>query len=126
MRLLWAIIALSLSTNTFADSFPGCLIKNPCDCECSDIKDVWPSTPKVLLGKTIPAIDPAKPTRHTSSCLCPPYNKKDGRRGCLLRKEPPQIFNIFYMNICAEASPESNYFNPKIRYRTQTCNITSA
>ena len=124
LRFFCAMMAFSLSIplNAAADSFPGCLISNPCDCECGDYSEMWPSTAKTLHGKTIQPVE----NTGTSNCVCPPYNKNDGRTNCL--KNPngvgyPGMFDVTYMNICAEESPNSNYFAPAIRYRNQTCNI---
>ena len=124
LRLLCVCITLSWSIpfKASADSFPGCLIENPCDCECDDYREMWPSTVKTFHGQDI------QPQMNSgaSNCVCPPYNKDTGRVNCL--KNPagvgyPPIWDIIYMNICAEQSPNSNYFAPSIRYRTQICNL---
>lgn len=120
LRFLCIIIMLCKSIPVSADnSFPACLVTNPCDCGCSKIKEMWPSTIKTFKGKTYTPVE----NSYDGNCCCPPYNKTAGRSGCLLNKSPAGIFNMAYFNACAEESPESDYFSPKIRYRGQACNI---
>lgn len=132
LKILCTVIVLFYSINTHASFVDTAITESAdlaeevaektagplCNLFCSDIHDTWPSTTKTVLGQKI---DPQE-NSYNSYCLCPPYNKTGGRRGCLLKTKPPVLFNIFHMNICAEESPESNYFEPKIRYRAQTCN----
>jgi hypothetical protein len=56
--------------------------------------------------------------------VCPPWNKEGGRHDntCLVLKHYPNTPTGVYENLCAEATPESTYFNPKIRVRGQQCN----
>ena len=59
--------------------------------------------------------------------VCPPWNKTGGRGAhtCLLQSKLPQPFTPYYSFLCAEETPESNYFKPKIRVRGQQCNIVA-
>jgi hypothetical protein len=56
--------------------------------------------------------------------ICPPWNKEGGRHNntCLVLKHYPNTLTSVYKNLCAEATPESTYFKPKIRVRGQQCN----
>lgn len=125
LRLLCVAIALSwvIPLRAFAStsSFPQCMAENPCQCGCSKYKEPWPSTVKKFHGKSIPL----RVNTGDESCACPPYNKNQGRTGCL--KNPalgyPGIFDLNFMSICAEEDPGSNFFTPSIKYRTQACNV---
>ena len=109
-------VLMALFCNIHAHAADECDWFNVCD----DIDDTWPSTPKIFHGQTIPA----RNRSYSSDCFCPPYNKDDGRHGCLLRKDAPGKYNMAYINICAEdAGAASNYFAPTIKYRHQACNI---
>lgn len=58
----------------------------------------------------------------------PPWNREGGREQdniCLLKKEIPGDLSLYYSNICAEESPETTYFSPKIRVRGQQCNAVA-
>ncbi len=68
--------------------------------------------------------------------LCPPWNKNGGRNNntCLVREIDadgtsapgfPDSGIPYYENLCGEETPESNYFNPKIRVRGQQCNAVA-
>jgi hypothetical protein len=59
--------------------------------------------------------------------MCPPWNRRDGRDtdNCLIQFDPPEKFIGFYLQHCAERTPESSYFAPKIRIRTQSCNAVA-
>lgn len=56
--------------------------------------------------------------------LCPPWNKSDGRddHTCLANTDYPSVFAPWYLSHCAESTPESDFFIPKIRIRNQSCN----
>ena len=59
--------------------------------------------------------------------LCTPWNKGGGRNNntCLLMKKYPGTFILEYHNLCAEATPNSTYFNPRIKVRGQQCNAVA-
>ncbi len=59
--------------------------------------------------------------------LCPPWNKNGGRDNniCLVKASFPGAGIGYYENLCGEETPESSYFNPKIRVRGQQCNAVA-
>lgn len=59
---------------------------------------------------------------HKTNCMCPPY-RKTKRTSCLKQFGLAGAMNMVYNRYCAEESPESTFFAPKIRVRTQTCNV---
>lgn len=102
---------LIYSRNSYA-SFWGEVAKcinNPCNCGYDKTEEKWNNKVKRTVYP-----DP----------LCPPWNKRDGRDtdNCLIQFDPPEKFIGFYLKHCAERTPESSYFVPKIRIRTQSCN----
>ncbi len=52
---------------------------------------------------------------------CMPLFKTEGRNGCLKQFDLP--VDGYYMNYCAQESPSSSYFNPKIQIKLQKCNL---
>lgn len=102
------LIYSSKSYAAFWDEIAQCL-SNPCNCGYSTIDETWNGSIK----RTI------KPNP-----ICPPWNRRDGRDtdNCLVQFNPPEQFIGFYLQHCAERTPESSYFAPKIRIRTQSCN----
>ncbi len=102
------LIYSSKSYASFWDEIAQCL-SNPCNCGYSMIDETWNGSIK----RTI------KPNP-----ICPPWNRRDGRDtdNCLVQFNPPEQFIGFYLHHCAERTPESSYFAPKIRIRTQSCN----
>lgn len=56
--------------------------------------------------------------------LCPPWNKAAGRNDgtCIIQFNYPPTWTNYYSHSCAEHTPETSYFNPKIRVRNQSCN----
>ncbi|WP_341757744.1 hypothetical protein [Candidatus Tisiphia endosymbiont of Ditula angustiorana] len=102
------LIYSSKSYAAFWDEIAQCF-SNPCNCGYSTIDETWNGSIK----RTI------KPNP-----ICPPWNRRDGRDtdNCLVQFNPPEKFIGFYLRHCAERTPESSYFAPKIRIRTQSCN----
>jgi len=94
------------------DSIVGC-ITDPCNCGQSDKTETWNSGNANEVTKTFKA-----------GSNCPPWNKSDGRStdNCLLQFDHPSIFIGFLLNRCAQATPDSSYFTPKILIRIQSCN----
>ncbi|MFP3018332.1 MAG: hypothetical protein ACEY3E_05550 [Candidatus Tisiphia sp.] len=105
------LIYSSKSYASFWDGVAQCL-SDPCNCGYSEINETWNGSIK----RTI------KPNP-----ICPPWNRRDGRDtdNCLVQFNPPEIFIGFYLQHCAERTPESSYFSPKIRIRTQSCNAVA-
>lgn len=97
------------------DTIGGC-ISDPCNCGQSEITETWNSKGK----------KPEK-RKFKPGTLCPPWNKGDGRDSdsCLLQFNYPGTFIAFLLNRCAEESPDSSYFTPKIRVRIQSCNAAA-
>jgi hypothetical protein len=56
---------------------------------------------------------------------CPPYNRDDGRVGCILKQNKPGDFADYYYNACAEATDDTNSYEPKIKVRNQSCNFAA-
>lgn len=102
------LIYSSKSYASFWDGVAQCL-SDPCNCGHSEINETWNGSIKRTI-KTNP--------------ICPPWNRRDGRDtdNCLIQFDPPEKFIGFYLQHCAEHTPESSYFSPKIRIRTQSCN----
>jgi len=94
----------------------GC-ITDPCNCGQDDRTEVWNknSNNEVKRG-------PFK-----AGTLCPPWNKSDGRNSdnCLLQFDYPGTFIGFLLSRCAQESPDSSYFTPKINIRIQSCNAAA-
>lgn len=116
MRLKKLLVFLLIFCFTFEAhaGFFGSLIAcltNPCNCFGGDRKEQWGH-------KEI--------NRGDENKLCPPWNKGGGRNNhtCLVAPEQtyPGNFIPYKQNLCAEETPESNYFEPKIRIRDQECN----
>jgi hypothetical protein len=105
------LIYSSKSYASFWDGVAQCL-SDPCNCGYSEINETWNGSIK----RTI------KPNP-----ICPPWNRRNGRDtdNCLVQFNPPEIFIGFYLQHCAERTPESSYFSPKIRIRTQSCNAVA-
>lgn len=91
-------------------------ISDPCNCGQSDREEIWNKGPENEVKKTF------KP-----GTLCPPWNKSDGRDSdnCLLQFDYPGTFIGFLLNRCAQESPDSSYFTPKITIRIQSCNAAA-
>ncbi|NDB82682.1 MAG: hypothetical protein EB127_08065, partial [Alphaproteobacteria bacterium] len=138
-------------------------IMNPCDCPGTKIKGSWKPDGRSmydLSGASYQYSDdtfqvPDFPSSWSyqykvpEDLLCPPYNKKAGRRNCLVQFEPPMglarammsnsqpiesyhsLGFPFYPNIgnysvyCAEADTNTNFHKPTIRLRLQNCNISA-
>ncbi|WP_367364437.1 hypothetical protein [Candidatus Tisiphia endosymbiont of Nedyus quadrimaculatus] len=102
------LIYFSKSYASFWGEVGECL-SDPCNCGYNKIDETWNGSIK----RTI------KPNP-----ICPPWNRRDGRDtdNCLIQFDPPEKFIGFYLHHCAERTPESSYFAPKIRIRTQSCN----
>ncbi|MDX1924835.1 MAG: hypothetical protein SFT91_06435, partial [Rickettsiaceae bacterium] len=73
---------------------------------------------------------------YRANLLCPPYNKRSGRKGCLIQFAPPSSTktggvgteviapNSFNYSIyCAEAVPTTSFKRPLIKIRIQNCNF---
>ncbi len=92
-RLLILFLILNITINAgFADS--SCLLTDPCNCSCS-------------------SDDP--------DCMCPPYNRKGDKVGCL-NKNSPETFTPYYLYNCIETANSSDYYDPKVLVRYQSCN----
>lgn len=105
------VLLLLIATNAIGDiwgSIAVCL-SNPCNCGFGNRIETWNNQTN---------------DKGPRNLLCPPWNKEDGRdRGtCLLNSPYPGVFVPWYLNYCAENTTESNYFNPKIKIRYQSCN----
>lgn len=87
----------------------GQCFSNPCNCGFGDQIERWHGED---LNK-----GPRNP-------ICPPWNKDGGRNGnnCLANTAYPTVFIPWHLVHCAESTPESDYFSPKIGIRNQTCN----
>ncbi len=116
MRLKKLLIFLLIFCFTFeahAGFFGGLFacLSNPCNCFGGDRIEHWGDQ---------------KINRGPENKLCAPWNKGGGRNDhtCLVAREQtyPDNHIVFKQNICAEETPESNYFEPKIRIRDQECN----
>ena len=116
MRLKKLLVFLLVSCLTFeanAEFFGslGKCISNPCNCFGGEHIEHWGDL---------------EINRGEENKLCPPWNKAGGRTDhtCLVAPEQtyPGNFIAFKQNLCAEQSPESSYFEPKIRIRDQECN----
>lgn len=108
------LFLLSCSCNCYGSAWDDFVayLSNPCNIPGSgNIIENWH-------GKTF--------DRGAENALCPPWNKVDGRYNntCLVQEgfDLPRPFIGAYVRYCAESTPESSYFNPKIRVRNQTCN----
>lgn len=104
-------IILLLSCNAqagFFSSLFACL-SNPCNCFGGDRIEQWD-------GQSLNKGDENK--------LCPPWNKDGGREDntCIVQFSYPPVFTPYWQRICAEETPASSYFDPKIRVRMQECN----
>lgn len=58
---------------------------------------------------------------------CPPYGKEVGRDDniCLANQDYPGSNVLYFEAFCGEESPDTTYFEPKIRMRAQHCNAIS-
>lgn len=82
-------------------------VTDPCGCGCSDVNETWNGTSK----------------SYKHYCNCPPYNKPNGRAGCLKKFSLPGESAVNYLSFCAEDPGGNTYFNPKARVRMQACNV---
>jgi hypothetical protein len=90
---------------------------------CSTLAS-WESFSSILCGTgNITETWNGRNATYGKSQWCAPFNKFGGRDGCLKQYSPPQNGEVFYLKSCAEESPSSSYFYPKIRVRYQACNI---
>lgn len=93
----------------------GACFTDPCNCGISE-KILWEDWDNQRINKG------------NKNSVCPPWNK-DGGRGddhnpSCLKKDPfPGAWIGYYENLCGEETPESTYFEPKIRVRGQQCNF---
>jgi hypothetical protein len=96
---------------SFWDNLSGCL-NNPCNCGLGTRYEQWN-------GQAL--------NKGDQNTYCPPWNKQAGRddHTCLANTPYPTKFTQWYLSHCAESTPESTYFNPRIRIRNQTCNAFS-
>ncbi|XVN40347.1 MAG: hypothetical protein RCO49_05800 [Rickettsia endosymbiont of Argas persicus] len=97
------------------DIISGC-ITDPCNCGQSERTEIWNEGSANEVKKTF-----------KTGANCPPWNKSDGRDpdNCLRQFDYPGRFTPFVLNRCAEETPESSYFTPKIRIRIQSCNAAA-
>ena len=89
----------------------GC-ITNPCNCG---------------MGKQIEPWHGGDIDKGDKNLICPPWNKNGGRDGhnCLANTAYPTVFVPWHLVHCAESTPESSYFSPRIGIRNQTCNAVA-
>lgn len=101
-------VLFSFNANAFFGDLFACL-SNPCNCFGGDRIENWD-------GEDLNKGDENK--------LCPPWNKNSGRDDniCLVQFSYPPVFTAYWQRICAEESPSTTYFSPKIRVRMQECN----
>lgn len=116
-KYLLFFLFLFCSINTHASiwgDIGGC-ITDPCNCGQSERTETWNKGPNQIV-KTF-----------KTGANCPPWNKSDGRDtdNCLLQFDYPGRFVPFVLNRCAQASPDSTYFTPKITIRIQSCNAAA-
>lgn len=105
--LIISIIPFSAQGGFWSD-IANCL-SDPCNCGGGDQVEQW---------------DGRELNWGPENNLCPPWNKGGGRDShmCIDNEGYPDVFIPWYLKHCAEETPESNYFAPKIRIRNQTCN----
>lgn len=111
--LVFLFLFCSLNTHAgFWGSIGGC-ITDPCNCGQGDRTEIWNKKTANEVKKTF-----------KTGANCPPWNRTDGRDtdNCLLQFDYPGNFTPFLLSRCAEETPDSNYFTPKIRIRIQSCN----
>jgi hypothetical protein len=84
-------------------------LTNPCNCGQGQRTETWNGVSNTF----------------DKNSICPPWNRQSGRDNgtCILKLPYPGNFTPWHIKYCAEQTSESDYFNPKIRIRTQTCNI---
>lgn len=113
--LLSILLLLSSPASCGFFSAIGECVSDPCNCGRDEKKrtEYWGYTDDGSL---------AGHTRNTDK-NCPPYDKLDNRVGCLKRFDTPGKFEVYYNEFCAEHSPVSNYYQPQVRVRIQTCNV---
>jgi hypothetical protein len=107
--LLISILITSFPAEAnFWDVLWGC-ITHPCNCGGGERIEQWNGTTY---------------DRGLENNICPPWNKEGGRddHTCIVQYDYPGIFSPWYLQYCAEETPESTYFDPKIRLRAQECN----
>jgi len=145
------VVVSDASEASFLSSLAACF-ENPCSCGYSNRTETWgpdnntmkelsfnsydynnpdatdffPTTAasdasKIFTAKTWPITNSVEP-----NTLCGPYNRYDGRDGCLVQFDMPnEIIGINYRVYCAEALPTQDFTNPRIRVRMQACDIFS-
>ncbi len=92
----------------------GACFTDPCNCGLSE-KTRWENW------------DGQRWNKGNRNSVCPPWNKDGGRRDntCLVKDPFPDAWIGYYENLCGETTPESTYFEPKIRVRGQQCNFVA-
>lgn len=113
-KILTFLLALTFSADVFAgfwQTISECA-EDPCNCGYGTRYEKW-NGEKLNKGDENP--------------LCPPYAKDEGRANniCLAKFEMPSVFTAYFQKICAEYTSDTNYFEPKIRVRTQQCNAAA-
>lgn len=119
MRKFLLIYCLLITFSAQADIFSDLLacIMNPCSCGLSGSDkyhvEIW--------GKD----KNGDPIVHTydKGMWCPPYNKIEGREGCLKGAALPGHLETYYNYYCVEKAADSTFQNPRIRVRIQMCNV---
>ena len=141
MIRIFLVLFIIFTNTAYNSSYAGFLgglsecITNPCECNCTSVKEVWQTTGAQSAG------DPSQTEEKyygDPGCNCPPYNKfnmslgpsggsKTSRRsGCLKGGSKPGLFSLYDYS-CAEALKENyqydynSHFNPKIKVRNQSC-----
>ncbi|MDP4832983.1 MAG: hypothetical protein NWR41_04705 [Rickettsiaceae bacterium] len=123
-KIIILLVFLCYSPAVFAVSWGDvwACVEDPCNCgDDGDKYETWNGTTY---------------NRGKKNYLCPPWNKNGDRHNktCLVREKDvdgggapgfPGAWILYYENLCAEATAESNYFTPKIRVRGQQCNAVA-
>ncbi len=117
-KYLLFVFFLFCSINIYASIWGdiGECITDPCNCGQSERTETWNAGSINAITKTF-----------KTGANCPPWNKSAGRGtdNCLLQFDYPGRFVPFVLNRCAQESPDSSYFNPKITIRIQSCNAAA-
>lgn len=114
--LFFLFLFCSINTHAGIWGDIGECITDPCNCGQSERTETWNAGSINAVTKTF-----------KTGTNCPPWNKSDGRDNdnCLLQFDYPGRFTPFVLNRCAQESPDSSYFTPKITIRIQSCNAAA-
>ena len=114
------LLFICCSQNAYAGFWDalGACFTDPCNCGDGD---------KARYEKWDEDDEDDRTYKGSNNSLCPPWNKSGGRddNTCLVKGSFPNAWIAYYENICGEETPESSYFEPKIRVRGQQCNAVA-